>query len=216
MSMPSSSLATGDEARLEAGEGLERGEVARVLHRDHVARVEEHPRHEVDALLRAAGDEHLFSVLTRMPRRRQPRRRSTRAAGRSPRSCCTGARARPSFAQHLGVRLGDGLDREELRRGQAAGEGEDVGPLGHLEDFSHRGGRHARHAAGEAERWERCSSVDAIIDPLLLGRGDARTCVSSLMDESTMVVCVRVTPGMVRSVSTRSRSRRAGVLASSP
>ena len=54
---------TRDELGLVAGEGLERGEVAGVLDQrpcrpDPAARL----RHQIDALLRAAGDQHLLGA----------------------------------------------------------------------------------------------------------------------------------------------------------
>ena len=140
----------GDEGGLAAGEGLERGQVAGVLDGDRVARVEQHAGREVDALLRAVGDEHLVGADADA---------AAGEAGGDPlaqRAEALGGavleRGAPVSRQHLGVRLGDGLDGEELGRGQPAGEREHLRLLGDLEDLAHGRGRHAPHAAREAER----------------------------------------------------------------
>ena len=79
-----------DEARLVRREGLQRAEVGRRLDRDAAAGVDQHLADQVEALLRAGGDQHL-----RRRRRRRPcapaRRRPIRAAGRSLRSRRTAA-----------------------------------------------------------------------------------------------------------------------------
>ncbi len=138
----------GDELGLVGAPGLQRAHVARPLGQDQVAGVDHDLADQVQRLLRTTGDEHVFrrgldTVAGHVGH--DPLAQRPEAFG--------GAilqRLRPMARQNAVGRLAELVHREDLRRGHAAAEGDDVGLLGQLEQLADGRGAHPLHALGAA------------------------------------------------------------------
>jgi len=100
------------EIDLVAAEDLKGREVARVLHRDDIALIEQHLAHQIDALLRAGRDQQIVGAKAHASTL-QTRGDPFRAAERTLRTRCTAApidRRSPARAR---------APRRSLRRGTA-------------------------------------------------------------------------------------------------
>jgi hypothetical protein len=142
----------GDHARAREREDLQRREVARALHHDDVARIQDRGGHEVERLLGARGDEHLL-----VPDRVEPAGAAQAGEGRAQVRLALGDRVLQVAAglravEHAVVGRRQPGHVEQLGRGQAARQREDVRLLGELEDLADRGALDAGHAAGERRR----------------------------------------------------------------
>src|SRR5207237_2605451 len=98
-------------------------------------------------------------------------------------------------------RPGEGVRGKCLRGREAAGEGEDVGPFGDLEDLANRRRLDARHPPRQLDHG--IASLRRFGPAAPSGRGST---VVSFTVASTMVVVVRVTPAMRRRVPERRAS----------
>ena len=149
--MPSSSPRHRDDLDLVGGEGLQRGEVARVLDQHRVARDRAARRATRSMPCWVPLMISTLSAVAAMPRVRSRAAIHSRS-GTKP-SVMLYWRAPPGApSQHRRVGLGQLLDGEELRRRQPSGEGEHVGPLGHLQDLPDRRGDDAPHARRAVRR----------------------------------------------------------------
>ena len=129
-------------------EGLDGGEVRRLLDEHGRAGIERHRRDERERLLRPAGDEQIVG-LGGEPARCQPCR-----DGLAQRGVAFGGRV----LQRAGPgrqRRGEGgrepLEVEQLGRGQATGERDDARQRGEREEFAHGRGANAAQAVGDVE-----------------------------------------------------------------
>ncbi len=137
----------GHELGLVGREGLQRAEVGGRLHRHRAAGIDQHLGHQIEALLRAGGDEHLAGVAGQalglhLGGHPLAQRTVAFAGGVLQRGAAL-------LGQHARGGLGHGLDREGLGRGQAAGQRDDAGALGDLQDLADRRRVQARGAARE-------------------------------------------------------------------
>ena len=138
-----------DRDRLRSGEGeaLQRGQVGRLLDEHPVAGFDEHRRHQRQRLLGAAGDEQIVGVglEAALGQALGDEAAQQRVALRG--GVLQGASTRP-LGEDGGERRLQAGTIEELRRGQAAGEGDDPGALGEGEDVADRRAGGAADAAG--------------------------------------------------------------------
>jgi hypothetical protein len=132
--MPSAVARHGDHLGLVGREGLQRAEVGGRLHRDAAAGINQHLADEVEPLLRAGGDEHLLRVdrhaLFGQVRCDPFAQRRIAFAGGVLQRLARGV------AQHAGGGFAHRFDREGVGRGQAAGQRDDAGALGDLQDLA--------------------------------------------------------------------------------
>ena len=120
--------------RLVRREGLQRAQVRRRLHRDAAARIDQHLADQVQPLLRAGRDQHLggrdLQALGLQLRRRPFAQRAETFARGVLQRLARGLRQHP---------IGGGaqrLDRKTVGRRQPAGERDDAGPFGQLQDLA--------------------------------------------------------------------------------
>ena len=136
--------------RLHGREGLQRAQVGGRLDQQAAALVEQHLGDQVQPLLAAGGDEHLLgrhggAVLAHFIG--HPLAQLGQAFARRVLQRRLGDGA--VLAQHGGAGIAHGVDGKGLGRRQAAGEVEDAGALGHLQDFADGGGVHGLGALGQ-------------------------------------------------------------------
>jgi hypothetical protein len=133
-----------DDLRLHRCEGLQCPEVGRRLDQHAAAGIGEHLGHQVQALLRAGGDQDLGRVdLPGQPLGHHlDQRLEALAGGVLQRGLAVGL-------QHLLAGTRELADRKGLRRGQAAAEADDAGPFGDLQDLADHRRVHALGAAGQ-------------------------------------------------------------------
>ena len=156
-----------DEARLVGLEGVDGADVGGALAQHLVALVEEELAGQVEALLRAGGDDDLrglaggaqagvHAARDRLAQARMP------LGGR----VLQRLRALPvEHVRHHGLQL---LDGEHLRGRQAAAEGDDLGPLGDLEQLADVRGLHHVQAPRES-----CCGHDFLLESQTMGRVEA-------------------------------------------
>ena len=131
-------------------EDAERADVARPLGEYHVARVEEHPGHQVERLLAADGHHHV--VGRGAGGRVDPGQRHDLADPLAQRQVALAAGVlqggRALLATEFGHHLPDGVERESCDERSATGERNHLGPGGHGEQGPDLRGRHAAHPLG--------------------------------------------------------------------
>ena len=132
MSTPSSSLATLTTSGSIGEKACKRAQVGGRLDQDARARVDQHLGNQVQALLRAGGDQHLRGI--HLPGQHGGDHFAQRAHSLRWRRIAArpGRPARSTFSQAAA----NCADRKGLGRGQATGEADDAGALGDLEDFA--------------------------------------------------------------------------------
>ena len=117
--------------RFHRREGLQRAQVGRRFDQHTAARIEQHLGDQVEALLRAGGDQHLRRVdVPREHVRHDLTQRAVAFAG----GVLKGGHA--VVGQHFGTGSGKGRNGERAGRGQSACQADDAGDFGQLEDFS--------------------------------------------------------------------------------
>jgi hypothetical protein len=130
--------------RLHGREGLQRAQVGGCFHQHAAAGVDQHLGHQVQALLRAGGDQHLGRV--HVPGQLFGNGLAQRAVALAGGVLqCGGA----VVAQHHFAGLGKGIDREGLGRGQAASQADDAGLFSDLEDLADHRGVHLGGPSGQ-------------------------------------------------------------------
>ena len=125
----------GHHLGLHGGEGLQRAQVGGGFHQYAAVGVDQHLGDQVQRLLRACGDEHLGGV--HVPWQKVGNRLAQGGVAFAGGVLQGGSAV---VAQHHFTGLGKGIDRKGFGRGQATGQADDAGLLGHLEDLAdHRG-----------------------------------------------------------------------------
>ena len=138
----------GDEVGLILLEGVDRAEIARALEHDVVARVEEELAQEVQALLAAGGDEDVAGIGVDVVLGGDALANLLAQAQVAVGGAVLHGDA--ALLRHHGVQSGlHVLDREELGRGQTAGEGDDVGLGGDLKQLADVGSLDVCHSVGK-------------------------------------------------------------------
>ena len=129
-----------DHGGLHRGVGLQRAQVGGGFDQDAAARVDQDFGHQIQALLRAGGDEHLVGAdihaLFFQVMRHPVAQRAIAFAG----GVLQGAAA--ILGQHFLGGFQHGIDGEGLGRRQATGKADDAGLFGHFQDFADDRGVH--------------------------------------------------------------------------
>ena len=150
-----------DELGLVRDERLQRAEVGRRLDRDAAAGVDQHLADEVEALLRAGRDQHLRRVDRACPGApSRPATHSRSGAKPSLAAYCSASRGVSRSTRAVASRIAS-TGKVSGRR-QAAGERDDAGQLGELQDLADRRRVHPRGARRELpgrRREGRCHRV---------------------------------------------------------
>lgn len=128
----------GLEIRLIDGERLDGAKVARLFDDEILPLVHQHLAQQIQRLLGAAGDEDVVRIdghaVTAQVAVGDELAQRGKALGGG-----ILQRGGSLLAQHVLARLLDGLDREQMGVGQAAGEGDDLRIGGNFEDFADKG-----------------------------------------------------------------------------
>ena len=127
--------------------GLQGTQVGGRFHQDAAARVDQNFGHQVQALLRAGGDQHLVGADRHALLFQVVRHPVAQGAVAFAGGVLQGAAA--VLAQHLLGGLGHGVNGEGLGRRQAAREADDAGLLGHFQDLADHGRVHFLGALGQ-------------------------------------------------------------------
>jgi len=126
---------------------LQRAEVGGSFDNEMIAGIDEDLADEIERLLRAAGDEDVFRFDDDAVARRVPRDHLAKRA-----IAFGGAvlkRLGSVFLEQPAGGLLESIHREDVRRGQPAGERDEVRLVGELEEFTDRGTAHALRALRE-------------------------------------------------------------------